>query len=351
MRACILSIGSELMLGQITDTNASWLARDLADAGIELVMVMQVGDDRTLLLDTLRRATDLADVVVCTGGIGPTDDDLTRETVADLVGETPEVDPALLHELESFFSGMGRTMPARNSKQAWTIPSATTLPNPVGTAPGWLVQTPDDTIIVAMPGVPREMYRMWTEQARPRVLTKSGMQIIDSVHLKTIGIGESDAEERIHSLILAGDPQVATYAKDDGVYVRVTATGDDPADVRRRRDTARDEVYRILGPFIWGEDNDTLAGVLARRLADQGMSLNIHEYGTGGGLAAMLASDPGAAEAFHAEVSASIVANVPSATIDAPTITVATASVTVAFRSNFISPKRFNALFPFLGSL
>jgi nicotinamide-nucleotide amidase len=305
MRACILSIGSELMLGQITDTNASWLARDLADAGVELITVMQVGDDRALLLDTLRRASDLADVVICTGGIGPTDDDLTRETIADLVEETPTVDPELLKDLEAYFASTGRTMPARNSKQAWIIPSSTTLHNPVGTAPGWLVETRDGKTIIAMPGVPREMYRMWSEQARPRVLAKAGSQVIDSVQIKTIGVGESDAEERIHSLILAGDPQVATYAKDDGVHVRVTAIGDDPADARRRRDAAREEVYRILGPYIWGEDNDTLAGVLARRLAAQGMRLNIHEFGTGGGLAAMLAADPAAADTFRAEVAAS----------------------------------------------
>ena len=302
MRACILSIGSEIMLGQITDTNASWLARDLADAGIELRMVMQVGDDFDLLLETLRRATQLADVVICTGGIGPTDDDLTREAIAALVNETPQVDPDLLRELEGFFTGMGRTMPSRNSKQAWTIPSSTTLPNPVGTAPGWLVETSDGTSIIAMPGVPREMFRMWNEQARPRVLQKAGLRVIDTVVIKTIGIGESDAEERIHPLILAGDPQVATYAKDDGVHVRVTAVGEDPQDARRRRDSAREEVYRILGPFVWGEDNDTLASVLARRLRDSGLSLSIHEFGTGGGLASLLAADPEAARIFRADI-------------------------------------------------
>ena len=303
MRACILSIGSEIMLGQITDTNASWLARDLAEAGIELRMVIQVGDDSQLLLDALRRATEIADLVICTGGIGPTDDDLTRETIATLVGETPEVDPVLLQELEAFFTQSGRVMPRRNAKQAWTIPSATILPNPVGTAPGWLVTTPDDKAIVAMPGVPREMYRMWSEQARPRILARTGTHIIDTVQIKTIGIGESDAEERIHHLILAGDPQVATYAKDDGVHIRVTAMGEDQEQARRRRDAAREEVYRILGPYIWGEDNDTLASVLARRLSERGMTLNIHEYGTGGGLAALLASDPLSAKVFRADVS------------------------------------------------
>ncbi len=305
MRACILSIGSEIMLGHITDTNASWLARDLADAGIELRMVMQVGDNADLLLDALTRASELADLVICTGGIGPTDDDLTRETIAAFVGETPEVDPDLLRELETYFTNLGRTMPARNSKQAWRIPSATILPNPIGTAPGWLVTSPSGTRIVAMPGVPREMYRMWSEQAKSRVLENTEQRIIDTVIIKTIGIGESDAEDRIHDLILAGDPEVATYAKDDGVHIRVTATGGDATDARNRRDVVRAEVHRILGPYIWGEDRDTLAGVLARRLRDAGMRLNVHEIGTGGGLTALLSTDQEAAAIVRADIAPS----------------------------------------------
>lgn len=302
MRACILSIGSEIMLGHITDTNASWLARDLADAGIDLRMVMQVGDEADLLLDALTRATELADVVICTGGIGPTDDDLTRETIAAFVGETPFVDPELLRELEGFFTSMGRSMPARNSKQAWTIPSATILENPVGTAPGWLVKTPAGKRIVAMPGVPREMFRMWHEQARPRILDGTGPRIIDTIILKTTGIGESDAEDQIHDLILAGDPVVATYAKDDGVHVRVTATGDNPDEVRQRRERATGQVRRILGPYIWGQDGDTLTGVLARTLHAANLRLLIHETGTGGGLTALLGSDPASARLFDADI-------------------------------------------------
>lgn len=304
MRACILSIGSELMLGQITDTNASWLARDLADAGIELVQVTQVGDDNQLLLRAMKGALEIADVVICTGGIGPTDDDLTRETIAELVGETPEVDQSLLQNLETFFSDMGREMPKRNAKQAWVIPSAESIPNPVGTAPGWFVTvgSEPDKYILTMPGVPREMYRMWEEQMKPRVLGKSEAQIIDTIQIKTIGIGESDAEERIHDLVLAADPQVATYAKDDGVHIRVTALGTDMLEVRARRDTARDEIYRRLSPYIWGTDTDTLAGVIARSLSARGMVLALHEIGTGGALASLLSSDPLAARSFARDI-------------------------------------------------
>lgn len=304
MRACILSIGSELMLGQITDTNASWLARHLAEAGIELVQVTQVGDNRALLLRAMKNSLEIGDVVICTGGIGPTDDDLTRETIADLVEETPEVDNALLATLEKYFTDMGRLMPPRNAKQAWMIPSAESIPNPVGTAPGWFVEVPQESgkYILTMPGVPREMYRMWEEQMKPRVLEKSGAQIIDTVQIKTIGIGESDAEERIHDLVLAADPEVATYAKDDGVHIRVTALGTDPDEVRARRDTARDEIYRRLGAFIWGTDTDTLAGVIARGLSERGIKLSLHEIGTGGALASLLFTDPLAASSFVRDI-------------------------------------------------
>ncbi len=304
MRACILSIGSELMLGQITDTNASWLARDLAEAGVELMQVTQVGDDRALLLRAMKNALEIADVVICTGGIGPTDDDLTRETIAELVDETPGVDVDLLQHLEKYFTDMGREMPRRNAKQAWLIPSAESVPNPVGTAPGWFVTIAGEPekYILTMPGVPREMYRMWEEQMKPRVLARTESQIIDTIQIKTIGIGESDAEERIHDLVLAADPQVATYAKDDGVHIRVTAMGTDFNEVRARRDKARDEIYRRLGDYIWGTDHDTLAGVLAQALKQRGMMLALHEIGTGGALGSLLSGDPVAARSFTRDI-------------------------------------------------
>ena len=166
MRAHVLSIGAELLLGHLTDTNATYLAQELAAQGIELVGVSQVGDDVERITDILRTALDNASVIICTGGVGPTEDDLTREGIAALVGEQPEVDPESRQRIEAFFAGRGQAMPERNAKQAWLIPSAEALPNPVGTAPGWFVRF-GDARIVAMPGVPREMFRMWREQALP----------------------------------------------------------------------------------------------------------------------------------------------------------------------------------------
>lgn len=323
MRACILSIGSELMLGQITDTNASWLARELVDAGIDLVQVTQVGDDRELMLRAFRNALELGDVLIATGGIGPTDDDLTREIVAELVGETPEVDQHLLDTIRRYFAELDRVMPERNAKQAWLIPSSEAVPNPVGTAPGWFVRVPDtEKVIAIMPGVPREMHRMWIEQMKPRILMRTEAHIIDTVQIKTIGIGESDAEERLHDLVLAGDPQVATYAKDDGVHIRVTAAGDDREEVRARRDAVRGVVYDRLAEFIWGEDEDTLAGVIARDLADRGLTLSITEIGSGGAFATLLVSDPASAQSYLVDTVLPMGSPLPEADADARTVDV-----------------------------
>ena len=297
MRAYILSIGSELILGQLTDTNATYLAQELAGAGIDLIHVTHVGDNLEQLSNAISHAMTLADVVICSGGIGPTDDDMTREAIAAVLVETPRIDPDLFRDLQAFFTGRGQAMPERNAKQAWVIPSAEVLPNPVGTAPGWFVTAGEDDprYIVTMPGVPREMFRMWQEQVLPRLQALAGQQVIDSTIIKTIGIGESAAEQVLHDLVVAADPVVATYAKDDGVHVRVTAVGNDPDETRARRDRGAEAVRSLLSSYIWGADDDTLATVIADKLDAKGAKLGIIEVGTGGGLTALFAQDTRAA--------------------------------------------------------
>lgn len=295
MRAWAVSIGSELLSGQITDTNATFLAQECAAAGIDLIRVTQVGDDLQALIDTLRQALAEADVVICTGGIGPTDDDLTREAIAAVAGEEPLTDPELLRELRSFFANRGQEMPERNAKQAWVIPSSTTLPNPVGTAPGWLVKL--DTAehhgtIITMPGVPREMYRMWREQALPALQAMTGSHVIRSTTIKTLGIGESAAEDRIHDLVLRAQPVVATYAKDDGVHVRITAASDSADDADRQLAQGIHDIEERLGQYIWGRDNDTLPSVLLEALEHARATVAVVEAGSGGALSAMLTSVP-----------------------------------------------------------
>jgi len=193
MKSEIVSVGTELLLGQITDTNASYLAQRLSPLGIDLYYISQVGDNQARLVEVLGRAWGRSDLVIVTGGLGPTEDDLTREAIAQLLGEAMAVDPGLERNLREFFTRRGVPMPSRNIKQATLIPSAQAITNPIGTAPGWWVERQGRTL-VAMPGVPHEMRRMWENEVEPRLRQRSGGAVIFSKTLKVIGLGESAAE-------------------------------------------------------------------------------------------------------------------------------------------------------------
>jgi len=294
MRAYVVSIGSELIGGQLTDTNATFLAQELAANGIELLHVVQVGDDLDRLTRTLATAVDEADLVICSGGIGPTDDDLTREAIAALAGETPRIDEALVAGIREFFAQRGLEMPERNAKQAWVIPSAEVLTNPVGTAPGWLARI-DDTMIVAMPGVPREMVRMWREQALPRISARLTGRVYRSANLRTLGIGESAVSQLLDELTRRPQPYIGTYAKDDGVHVRVTASADDAEQAERDLAETVAEVRRRLGEHVYADDDRSLAQVLLDALHERRLTIGVGESGTGGRFGSMLLSEPTAA--------------------------------------------------------
>jgi len=287
MRAAILSIGSELMHGFLTDTNATFLTQEMNALGIEPVSVTQVGDDLSRIVTTFRRALEDADLVVATGGIGPTDDDLTREAVAEICDEQTVVDEEIADGIRQFFRMRGSVMPEQNTKQAWMIPSAESLLNPMGTAPGWFVRK-DGKMIVIMPGVPREMYRMWREQAVPRVLAGSRGRAIVSRTLKTIGIGESAVEKEIHEIIRRGHPTVATYAKDDGVHVRITAITDDAVAAEEAVRQAEAEIRSRVGNHVYGYLEDPIATVILQTIAASGGSLAIWEAGNAGHLSVLL---------------------------------------------------------------
>ena len=291
MRAYIVSIGSELTLGHLTDTNATFLAQELTALGIELLHVVQVGDNRARLTRTIELAMADADLIVCSGGVGPTEDDLTREAISDAVGETPEIDPELVATLEAYFASRSQQMPERNRKQAWLIPSASTLPNPVGTAPGWFVER-EGKMIVAMPGVPREMYRMWKEQAVPRISAHLSDSVIRNVTIRTIGVGESMAEQLLGDRVLRSNPVTATYAKDDGVHVRVTGFGNSVDEATAKRDRGRQEVEEILGDYIYGYDDTSLEDAILANARQRNLTLAIVDAGGGGRFASLLAASP-----------------------------------------------------------
>ena len=285
MRAELLSVGTELLLGEIVDTNAAYLAGRLALLGIDCLHMQTVGDNLGRAKEAFERALARSDLVVVTGGLGPTEDDLTREAIAAALGETPAVDPDLEKELRSWFAGRGLPMPERNRKQAWLIPSARALSNPNGTAPGWDVWK-DGKRIVAMPGVPREMTPMWEDQVEPTLAQGSALR---RRTLKLLGIGESAVEERLDELVRSTSPTVATYAKNDGVHVRIAdkAPSAAEADVRAR-----------LGDYVWGTDGETLAGVIGRALLARGWVLAVAESLSMGDIARSLADASDAPQWF-----------------------------------------------------
>jgi nicotinamide-nucleotide amidase len=293
MRAEIVSVGTEILLGHIVDTNAAWLAQQLSQLGIDCFYVSAVGDNLGRLTDHLSRARARSDLVVITGGLGPTEDDLTREAISAVLGEPMVVQPELEKDLRAFFARRGVAMPESNVKQATLIESARVLPNPVGTAPGWWVER-DERIIVAMPGVPGEMFRMWEHEVVPRLRQSQGEAIILTRTFKVAGLGESAVEELLKPLLSQTNPTIATYAKADGVHVRTSAKAIGLEEARALLDAMEPAVRAALGRSIYGTDDDSLAGVDAALLERLGLTVATAEEFTGGLIAGDLSEAAGA---------------------------------------------------------
>ncbi len=283
----IISVGTELLLGEITDSNAAFLARELAARGVVLHRKTVVGDNLPRLEEAIHTALSRADLVILGGGLGPTEDDLTREGIAAALNETPTEDPALLAWLEGLYASRGRPMPGVNRKQTWLIPSAEALPNPNGTAPGWFVRN-GGKFIVALPGPPREMHRMWREQVLPRLPLPDHALHTTTIH--THGIGESNVAELLGNLCLAANPSVATYARRTGVDIRVAASAPSEAEARTLAAPVLEQVRAKLAQWTWGENTDTLAGKLNQML--NGRTLGVIEAGSAGTLCTLLADQP-----------------------------------------------------------
>ena len=297
MRSEIVSIGTEILMGQITDTNASWLAQQLPALGIDLYWVSSVGDNLGRLSEVLDRAFRRSDLVICTGGLGPTEDDLTREAIAAVLGEEIVQDPQLESDLRAHFGRRGNPMPERNLKQAVRTASTTALPNPRGTAPGWWSER-DGHVIVAMPGVPHEMRFMWETQVVPRLQSRLGDVIIHSRLLKVIGLGESAAEERIRDLLHTDNPSIGTYAKEDGIHLRLTAKAHSLEQAKALLEDLENRVRAELGRHIYGADDDTLEGVVGKLLLERSLSLATMESCTGGLVANVITNEPGSSAYF-----------------------------------------------------
>jgi nicotinamide-nucleotide amidase len=296
MKAEIISIGTELLLGEITDTNAPFLAAELPGLGIDLYWISQVGDNQARLVKTLKRAWQRSDLILTTGGLGPTEDDITREAIAELLGEKLKPDPVLERELREFFARLGRDMPLTNLKQATIIPSAEAIRNPSGTAPGWWVEK-DSRILVAMPGPPREMQPMWQNTVLPRLRSKVGGVIISRV-IKLFGLAEAKVAEMVAPMLSSANPTLGVYAKADGIYLRLAAKARDEKEAWEMITPVEAELRKMLGEHIWGIDSDTLPVVVGRLLEERKLTLAVMESYTGGLLVATLSECPEVAPYF-----------------------------------------------------
>jgi nicotinamide-nucleotide amidase len=297
--AHLLAIGSELTSGETRDTNGGDLAGALSMQGVAVRRIAALPDDLGVVTLAFAAALADADLVLSTGGLGPTPDDLTREAVAAAIGEVPEVDPDLEAWLRALFERRGIALPEVNLKQAWLIPSATTIPNPNGTAPGWWVDRPDGRVLVLLPGPPRELRPMWTGWVLPH-LVERGLgdgRVVRT--LRTYGIGESHVAELLgESMLRAANPVVATYARADWLDVRISAVDEAGIDgcvakpAAAILDATAATVREILEGFVRAEGETTWADLVAEAAALGNVRLAIVEAGTHGTLGTLLAEVP-----------------------------------------------------------
>lgn len=285
-RAWLLSIGSELLLGETVDTNAAHLGGELSRAGVELIGSRHLPDDLAGIADAFREGRAAVDLVLATGGLGPTHDDLTREGLASALGEELAPHAGLEATLRERFRVYG-PMPASNLRQAMLIPSAEPLANPIGSAPGWWVDRPDGAVVVLMPGVPSEMRRMWTEEVAPRLARRFALRPLRMRTVKTFGLGESTVADRLGELLSQPPPGVdaGIYARDDGVHLRFSTREDS-----RQLEPLAAHSVELLEDHVWGTDDDDLAAVALAALGRAGAAtVSSWEADTSGALLAILA--------------------------------------------------------------
>ncbi|HEX7472519.1 MAG TPA: molybdopterin-binding protein [Candidatus Limnocylindrales bacterium] len=293
LSAEVLSIGSELTVGETRDTNGGELARSLTEAGVRVQRLQALPDDLEAVTGAFRVALGRADLVVSTGGLGPTPDDLTREAIAAACAEIPDVDPDLEAWLHGLWARRGMPFPAINLKQAWRIPSARAIPNGNGTAPGWWVERPDGRVIVALPGPPREMRPMWHDWVVPRLRGLGLGTDVARTTYRLAGIGESAVADLLGEEILrAPNPIVATYARQDAVDVRISARAAGDRSAAQLVAAAAETVRERLGDRIWATGETTWGEAIGARLDELGWTLATLETGTGGTFAHLLGPLP-----------------------------------------------------------
>ncbi|SJZ31242.1 competence/damage-inducible protein A [Selenihalanaerobacter shriftii] len=300
MNAEIVSIGTELLLGQIVDTNAAYIAERLAELGINLYHRTTVGDNKERLLQVLQRSLERADVVITTGGLGPTDDDLTREIIAEVMGVDLVKDEKLVKQIESFFEKLGREMTENNLTQAYLPVGAEPIINEEGTAAGIILEK-DDKIIISMPGVPTEMKQMMRKEVIPYLKGQIGnKQLIKSKVLKVCGYGESSLETEIKDILdNQTNPTIALLASKAEVHLRITAKADVEKEASYLINQVEVELRERLQDNIFGVNEESMEEVVAKRLNKKGLQIAIAESCTGGLIGHRLTNIPGSSSYFE----------------------------------------------------
>ena len=298
MTAEIICVGTELQLADIVNTNAQFLRRELAELGISVLHQHVIGDNPGRLRDLVKEAKSRSDLLVFSGGLGPTEDDLTKETVAEAFGDTLHFDEAEWQKIVDFFARTGRggrTPTANNRKQAMVPTKGHKLPNAHGTAPGaWFED--DGCIAVLMPGVPREMKAMWAEDIRPVLLQRQNC----TIHSKTLRVlgGESNLEYKVRDLLENANPTAAIYCKTGECEIRITARAATDEDGEKMCRAYAKKFYDLLGDAVYDEDVAGLEETLVRTLKEKGLTIATAESCTGGLIAERITSVSGSSEVF-----------------------------------------------------
>lgn len=299
MTAEIICVGTELLLGDILNSNSQYLAKELAALAVPHFYQTVVGDNLDRVHQAIEIASKRASILIFTGGLGPTPDDLTTESIASYF-QTPLVEhPEVIADIERKYAQRGRTMTASNRKQALQPEGAEILPNPLGTAPGMIWHPRAGMTIFTFPGVPREMHRMWRDTAVPFLKTQGyGQNTIYSRSLRFFGIAESALAEQVNHLFDSTNPTVAPYAGMGQVRLRISARAANQVEADQLIEPVAREIKQLAGENYFGSDEDTLASVVGQLLQSKGQTLAVAESCTGGGLGQMLTEIPGSSSYF-----------------------------------------------------
>ena len=297
-KASIISIGNELLSGETVDTNASYLSRKLLSIGIPTVCAFTVADEVSAIVRALRQAVEQADVVLVTGGLGPTDDDVTRQGLADFLGVELEFREELFEQISAFFARRESPMADANRVQAYVPAGARGLENTVGTAPGMMAEK-DGRIVFCMPGVPKEMERMFGESVMPALEGMAGEQVVVTRKLMCFGVGESTIADKLGDLMRRGrNPLINSTASAGVITLYIVASAVEGAVAEEMVEADRATVCGILGDAVYGHDGQSLAEVVGTRLAECGRTVSVAESCTGGLVAKLITDVPGASGYF-----------------------------------------------------